>query len=127
MANLDIGEEAQRGWKMWIATGDIPAFFYRLPIPLFISCYFGFPGVTPNELADHLIKLGWTGKLPNRDHPHLGFQIAPMGWSWDVWIAQVTIIAVTVPAPLENPTVAEEVRRLTRERVLLHGDSCLLR
>ena len=50
---------------MQIATGDIPAFFYRLMIPIFISVYFGFPGITPKELAEHLKQSGWHGELPD--------------------------------------------------------------
>ena len=106
---------------MQIATGETPAFFYRLMIPIFTSVYFGFSRITPKELAEHLIQSGWHGELPDVALPHLGFRIAPMGWSWAVWIAQMVILSVTVPVALKDTTAPPEVRFLTRDRMLIHG------
>lgn len=98
VAGIDVSEEVGAGWRLEGASEDIPDFLYRLGIPEVLSDAFVFSGVSPEELAKELVRLGWRGAMPNVKDKYLAFCIAPMGWIWAVWVAQEATSAVCEPA-----------------------------
>jgi len=112
LAGLDLGGVEEAGLKARLATGDVPDWFYRLGIPQALSGYFGWEGVTTEELIELLAAEGWSGPLPEvAKGPCLGMGVLVMGWSWAVYMAQSALEAIVVG-------LAPSFRR---ERQLLQG------
>lgn len=94
------------------ASGDIPAWFYRLKLPAWISPYFVLRGVEASSVRRVLLGMGWEGPLPS-DTPgrHLGLQVVPVGWRWAVYIAQIALLGL-IRSAVEEPYA---------DRLLIHG------
>lgn len=131
LPSLDVCVEAADGWELHGASGDVPDYFYRLGIPEILSEAFVLDGIAPAELRTALIQSGWTGPLPTADGRFLAFAIAPMGWSWAVWIAQQVISSICLSDPrvgsiMPSPDAGSEGKVVPQPRAVLRevGRAC---
>ena len=93
LSTMDVSQATRAGWGLSAASGDAPDFYYTLSVPEWASTFLVLEGVTPGELREYLISQGFTGVLPDPEAAFLALAIVAMGWSWAVWVAQMTMLS----------------------------------
>ena len=88
LAALDFSEEIRPGRELRYAKGDIPSYFYALGLLEEMAAYFGLPNLGSDEFRATIAEAG----LPplSGKGSGVGLRVAAMGFSWSVFLAQVT-------------------------------------
>ena len=90
LSYFDFSEQLSAdGAHMEYTKGDIPSYFYVLGLPSDMASHFCLEGVDANTLRAEIKKRGVPTLLGKGDF--VGMRVAPMGWSWAVFLAQTTI------------------------------------
>jgi hypothetical protein len=84
-------------------VGDIPDFYYRLRLPLWLVPYFILPLISARDLYDACVVDGIECPCPGPSEAFVGLVVPAMGWSWACYLAHMTLQSIVERAPLCPP------------------------
>ena len=92
IAALDLSDVSD-SVQIDIAAGDLPNYYYTLKLPPEFAEFFCLPDIDVERLCAELRQEDWQDHdgFLQQEGKFLGLQVPPMGWSWAVVLAQLTL------------------------------------